>query len=1058
MTNWQRYLEWFEKKQLRCPARPDMRGLFSKGTITAFLPILRVYWRGNEHNPNPPFDISSWPRVADGYSRFFRADQALDWLHQTCRPAHDAKHFAEILNEALGVWLIPVDPPLSEYDFLLQRRVETVRLITWADDASGIAVRWSREPRLFPDGLRGDCPDGLDLVHTPESARAGLSRYLTVGTEVSDTGDLTGLDLTQPWGSSTIAVPYRLHTAPRRLMLGASLQSRAVALAADGDGWPPACPLRAVFSVCNGLTHEDAVVVSASAALKLTRADTIEVTVLVPAIAYWRLEVEHPGSRVEAGQALVRAWVDLYALGWRRRELRESSFVTKDGWVEIGLNNATAPRDATLVDVVHMRNLRTPRYREKITFKFAISTPLRVGDKVATPYGIKGVVSKIIDDDAMPSGADGPAEVLLSPVGIIRRGALGQFIEADSSGGTAGGVLPKTGIIRVMRQPQDAQPRCRMRGDQTQTGRGQRFGEMEFWALMAYGAGEIASELLSTSRSTARWVTSEQSLAGSQLKNDMKGLCRRALNRYFALVGLEIEDYRLHRIQKSSGPILVRAGSNSYVVAPSRYFTDIVDVLDHLEDWAWFEKKGGTIYLDLRRNPVQISIKGHNDGGAAREASVVFEAIPILPPWLRPAMASNAAGRTVSHPLTLHYRSTLKAACFGRDPRTRQDLQATVQNLLKAAFTTKYGAAAFLKREVLGRRLTRSARAVIIPSPDLKIDQIGLPTEVFDVLTSGLPATCREVVLVNRNPTLHRRGLLALRPKVLHGLRDVFALPLGVLSALGADFDGDQVSVTALEGPAACAEAVKLLPGSEGQRLDSYRRNRPAFPLLHELSLTAEEIHLARSNDLDQNAWCDAHADLVGKRLGSIGDGWDYVERNLEIDHELLRGLSLPEWRHRAQLEMDKIYAVREKGRKGGVLRRQVYRLPFTTWPSFVDGIGALQAITERLTQYALSVKTSKIVAAPVAAQPTQSTSEQVVFSATAFFRDPVRQAKQLASLDSTLNPDRISEALSELGEPSGLLAWFAKPDLATIVDLFAADEAAPSVNTGDPRLSWFLA
>jgi hypothetical protein len=315
-------------------------------------------------------------------------------------------------------------------------------------------------------------------------------------------------------------------------MLGASLQSRAVSLDGVDDSFPPSKNLLASFSICDGLTHEDAIVVSSSGAAKLTRTEIREIEVLIPAIAHRTIEVDASGTPITRGQQLVRAWIDMYALGWRRRDLSSLGWSTEDGWLEIALPSARAPDDGTLVEVVRQRNLRTPRWRQKLVFKIAARVPLRIGDKLATPFGVKGVVAKILDDAEMPKTPEGRAEIAVSPVGVLRRGALGQFREAAGGTRIETGELPRWGVIRVMRQPQDAALACRAKGPLEVDQRGQRFGEMESWALMAHGAPNIASEMLSFRRSTAAWAKHEANLAPDNAKQNMKALCKQAMNRY----------------------------------------------------------------------------------------------------------------------------------------------------------------------------------------------------------------------------------------------------------------------------------------------------------------------------------------------------------------------------------------------------------------------------------------------------------------------------------------------------------------------------------------------
>lgn len=149
-----------------------------------------------------------------------------------------------------------------------------------------------------------------------------------------------------------------------------------------------------------------------------------------------------------------------------------------------------------------------------------------------------------------PSGSE-KAEIALSPVGIAKRGAMGQFREADP----AATEPPKSGTIFVMRQPQDALPRCRVCGKSPGEIRGQRYGEMEFWALMAHGARDIAHELLSFERTTARWMIDWESKFGP---TDPRKMAVRAINRFLATLGIEIRKGRFHAPRHQDGEIVVR--------------------------------------------------------------------------------------------------------------------------------------------------------------------------------------------------------------------------------------------------------------------------------------------------------------------------------------------------------------------------------------------------------------------------------------------------------------------------------------------------------------------
>ncbi len=178
---------------------------------------------------------------------------------------------------------------------------------------------------------------------------------------------------------------------------------------------------------------------------------------------------------------------------------------------------------------------------------------LSVGDKMAGRHGNKGVVAKILPEEDMPYLADGtPVEIVLNPLGVPSRMNLGQILETHLGwaamalgyrvatpvfdGATVDEIraelkkagLPdsgKTALFDGRSGERFAQPitvgfiymlklshlvddKIHARsigpyslvtqqplGGKAQFG-GQRFGEMEVWALEAYGAAHTLQELL----------------------------------------------------------------------------------------------------------------------------------------------------------------------------------------------------------------------------------------------------------------------------------------------------------------------------------------------------------------------------------------------------------------------------------------------------------------------------------------------------------------------------------------------------------------------------------
>ena len=183
----------------------------------------------------------------------------------------------------------------------------------------------------------------------------------------------------------------------------------------------------------------------------------------------------------------------------------------------------------------------------------AMKRKLSVGDKMAGRHGNKGVIARIVSEEDMPYLPDGtPVEIVLNPLGVPSRMNVGQILETHL--GWAGQVLglrfaspvfdgaTETEIKKMLKQANlplsgktalydgmngetfeqpvtvgyiymfklshlvDDKIHARSigpyslitqqpLGGKAQFG-GQRFGEMEVWALEAYGAAYILQELL----------------------------------------------------------------------------------------------------------------------------------------------------------------------------------------------------------------------------------------------------------------------------------------------------------------------------------------------------------------------------------------------------------------------------------------------------------------------------------------------------------------------------------------------------------------------------------
>jgi DNA-directed RNA polymerase subunit beta len=194
-----------------------------------------------------------------------------------------------------------------------------------------------------------------------------------------------------------------------------------------------------------------------------------------------------------------------------------------------------------------------PGVIKQVKCYIAMKRKLPVGDKMAGRHGNKGVIARIVPDEDMPYLPDGtPVEIVLNPLGVPSRMNVGQILEThlgwaaqalgvrfatpvfdgatekDIKSQLKSANLPTSGKIQLhdglsgvpFEQPVtvgyiymlklshlvDDKIHARSigpyslitqqpLGGKAQFG-GQRFGEMEVWALEAYGAAYVLQELL----------------------------------------------------------------------------------------------------------------------------------------------------------------------------------------------------------------------------------------------------------------------------------------------------------------------------------------------------------------------------------------------------------------------------------------------------------------------------------------------------------------------------------------------------------------------------------
>ena len=245
-------------------------------------------------------------------------------------------------------------------------------------------------------------------------------------------------------------------------------------------------------------------------------------------------------TELTAEERLLRA-----IFGEKAREVRDTSLRVPHG--EAG----------TIVDVkIFTRDNSdelAPVVNQVIRCYIATKRKISVGDKMAGRHGNKGVISRVLPEEDMPFMPDGtPVDILLNPLGVPSRMNLGQILEVHLGGaakalgwkistpvfdgateedvrevlkqagmsedgktilydGRTGEPFDKpitVGIMYMLKLHHLVDDKIHARstgpyslvtqqplGGKAQFG-GQRFGEMEVWALEAYGAAYTLQEML----------------------------------------------------------------------------------------------------------------------------------------------------------------------------------------------------------------------------------------------------------------------------------------------------------------------------------------------------------------------------------------------------------------------------------------------------------------------------------------------------------------------------------------------------------------------------------
>jgi len=277
------------------------------------------------------------------------------------------------------------------------------------------------------------------------------------------------------------------------------------------------------------------------------------------------------------------------------------------------------------------------------------------------------------------------------------------------------------------------------------------------------------------------------------------------------------------------------------------------------------------------------------------------EKFSFIEQWIKSQLESDRSLRQVAQ--QQNAAKNIVKAMLQRAYRSLHGAVVWLFTLLKRQIEGKDG---LLRRGLLGKRIDFSARAIIVPAPDLHLDECYVPWEIMltlledevqkqlrarkqkrrrvkkskgkiDLIKQAREGNLKAIaqvkkalakliahkkikVLLNRQPTLHRYGILSFTPKIWD--ERVIGIPPLICGYYNADFDGDQMAL--------------YLPFSKEAQEEAERFD----PLKHLFSAASGDLLLHLTQDIvlgiyylsvaDQNGQVEAWKENQRQRLAKL--------------------------------------------------------------------------------------------------------------------------------------------------------------------------------------------
>lgn len=258
--------------------------------------------------------------------------------------------------------------------------------------------------------------------------------------------------------------------------------------------------------------------------------------------------------------------------------------------------------------------------------------------------------------------------------------------------------------------------------------------------------------------------------------------------------------------------------------------------------------------------------------------------IPVIPKYIRPSITIDDI--QTEDILTLYYDKILNTDNSIEIYETYKNIMIKSNNYnidkhksIIQRLSSKQG---IFRNNILGKRTRLCGRSVITPDIFLKIDEIGIPTYMANMLLiNNRKLRNNDYVLFIRHPTLQKMSVMSMKVKVQNLTYSIKMNP-ALCKAYNADFDGDEMNIFCLSNYKSISEAIYV--NTPLNSIISPQNNEPIIYPSQDC-ISGLYILTRKSKKISKKMFYNC-LNIVNKNIK------DY--ENIKIDSKVLFSLTLP--------------------------------------------------------------------------------------------------------------------------------------------------------------------